>query len=127
LPCEDLVLGVEVGSDARAYPLLLLHREGPVVYDTLGGRTVVVLARPGSWLCAAFEPTAAGRRVQLRAGAASMTLEDVETGTAFDLTGTAVSGPLAGHRLPFVVSGLEKWGAWAASHPTTDIHGAAGA
>jgi hypothetical protein len=125
LPGQELVLGVEVDGAARAYPLSVLRQQGAVLNGTLGARSIVVFARPGSWVCGAFEAVVDGRRLEFRAGADGVTFEETETGSVFDIAGEAITGPLAGKRLPLVVSGLEKWFGWAASHPGTEIYGVA--
>jgi hypothetical protein len=124
LPDAELVLGVEVGARARAYPLARLDRGGPVLHDTIDGTPVVILRGPGTWTAAAFSPTLDGRRLELRA-TASGEIEDVETGSRWTVTGRSVAGPLAGRSLPFAPSGVEKWYSWAAKHPGTDLHGSA--
>ncbi len=120
----EVILGVAVDGQARAYPLRALHRQGPVLNDELAGRPVLVLAKPASWLAIAFERRLDGRVIAFRSGASEATsfaFEDVETGSRWDVAGTAVSGPLAGRALPFAHSGIEKWYAWAAAHPYTDV------
>ncbi|HSE96178.1 MAG TPA: DUF3179 domain-containing (seleno)protein [Methylomirabilota bacterium] len=122
LPDIELVLGVEVGGRSRAYPLARLHRAGEVLHDELGGVALVVFTKPGSWLSVAFERTVGGRPLAFRGLGDGMRFADTETGSWWDITGHAVSGPLAGQALRFVPSGIEKWYAWAASHPDTEVY-----
>jgi len=122
LPDLDLVFGVDLDGRARAYPLAILQRLGPVLNDTVGGREIVVFAKSGSWLAVAFERMLEGRALTFRPTADGLGFEDAGTGSRFDITGKAVEGPLAGRQLRYVLSGLEKWCAWAASHPETEIH-----
>jgi hypothetical protein len=122
LPASELVLGVELGSRGRAYPLVRL--EGPVLQDTIEDTPVVILSRAGTWTAAAFSPDLDGQRLELRASA-SGEIEDVRTGSRWTITGRSVDGVLAGRSLRFVPSGVEKWYAWSAKHPGTDLYGSA--
>ena len=56
LPHNTLVLGVENGAYARAYPLGALARIGPVLNDALGDAEMVVRCRPGTLQALAFPP-----------------------------------------------------------------------
>jgi hypothetical protein len=48
---------------------------------------------------------------------------DDRTGSRWDLSGLAVSGPLAGERLRPAVAIDSFWFDWAAFHPNTGIYG----
>jgi hypothetical protein len=122
LPDVELVLGVEAGGRARAYALARLHGAGSVLNDQLGGTPIVVFTKPGSWLSIAFERAVGGRTLVFRALDEGMGLEDTETKSRWDITGRAISGPLAGQSLRFVPSGIEKWYAWAAGNPDTEVY-----
>jgi hypothetical protein len=121
LPQSSLVLGVEPPSHAKAYPLDVLHRRGAVLEDRVGPMEIVILTQPGSWTSMAFERTLDGRPLHF-APAETFPVADVDTGTRWNVTGLGVAGPLAGRRLPFVPSGIEKWYAWLAYHPDTEIY-----
>ena len=74
LPHNTLVLGVENGASARAYPLETLARIGPVLNDSLAGADLVVvpardaagarLPPPGPGPRVGFRPLRNGRRVR---------------------------------------------------------------
>jgi hypothetical protein len=121
LPRLQLVLGVEAEGHARAYPLATLYRLGPVLNDTLGDTEVVILTKPGSWLSVAFARRLDDHVLVFRSTDDPTQMEDVETGSRWDLTGTAIAGPLTSRALRFIPSGLEKWYAWSSSHPSTEI------
>ncbi len=69
---------------------------------------------------AAYLPEAGGRSLTF-APAAPGRFEDKETGSVWDVTGLAHSGPLAGSRLPPFEHTTQFWFAWAAFHPGTVI------
>lgn len=121
LPDLELVLGVEMGGRARAYPLALLREFGPVFEDTIAGTPIVLYTRPAGWISVAFERTLDGRTLAFRPAADGKTMVDAESGSRFDLTGTALSGPFAGRQLRFVLSGVEKWCAWSEANPETEL------
>jgi hypothetical protein len=119
LPQNHLVLGVEVGDAARAYPLDTLIRRF-VVNDDVGGLDVVVFGGQSEYTGVAFQRRLDDRL--LRFVQRNGVPQDEETGSTWDLTGLALSGPLAGSRLRHVRSLVEEWYEWAAYHPQTDIY-----
>ncbi|MSR47203.1 MAG: DUF3179 domain-containing protein, partial [Planctomycetes bacterium] len=70
LPENEIVLGVVVGGDARAYPMKALSAAGGVLNDVLGGVPIVVLHKPGTWLAAAFRAELDGRSLAFELAAA---------------------------------------------------------
>jgi hypothetical protein len=119
LPSNELVLGVDLDHVARAYPLPTVLAADGVLNDTVGGVDIVVLGGPGPYTAIAFDRRLGDRL--LRFSRRNGCTVDEETGSVWDVTGVAVSGPLAGQRLAFVSSRVEEWYAWAAYNPTTDI------
>ena len=118
---NTMVLGVDAGSSARAYPLELLSRGPRALEDSVGGEPIAVFSRAGTLLAAAFS-----RRVGdmlLGFSARGPDIVDRETGSSWSLLARATGGPLEGTRLNFVRSYVEEWYAWAASHPDTEIYG----
>ena len=73
-----------------------------------------------------FETTLDGRRLELlaKAGAQPLRLLDAETGSEWDFSGRAVSGPLAGRQLTKVKALKEYWFDWKTYHPESTIYGA---
>lgn len=122
LPHYELVLGVQVNGQSRCYPLAALERYGSALNDTLGGEEIVVFCRPGSWMASAFRRNLGGKRLTFRTEGDAIV--DEQTGSRWEVSGTAVDGPLRGSRLPYVFSGVEEFYIWAAFHPETGIFGA---
>jgi hypothetical protein len=118
LPPTELVLGVEVGDAARAYPLQALERAG-VANDVLGGVEIVAFGGPSYCTGIAFQRRVDHRLLRFTRGERQWC--DDETGSTWDLTGVATSGPLTGRRLPHVFSIVEEWYAWSGYHPRTDV------
>ena len=121
LPPDQLVLGVVVDGRARAYPLEQLHSVGGVLNDELGETPILCLARPHTWIAAAFERSVDGRLLEFEMSNDGQ-LIDTATRTRWDNFGQGAEGPLAGQRLAFVPSGLEKWRSWFGPHPGTEVY-----
>ncbi|MBI2156150.1 MAG: DUF3179 domain-containing protein [Candidatus Rokubacteria bacterium] len=134
-PPKERVVGVILGGAPRAYPWPLLETQR-VVHDTLAGERLVVFYRPGALSAlddsrmdrsraigatAVWRPVVDGRALTFEAAADGF--RDRETGTAWNLLGHALRGPLAGRRLGAIQHLDAFWFAWAAFHPATTIYG----
>jgi len=120
LPHNALVLGVENGENARAYPLQVLARMGPVWNDMLGGMEIVVRCRPATLQALAF-CRRVGDQVLVFGRSQSGEVCDEQTMSVWNEMGEAVSGPLTGTQLVYLNSGVEEWYAFAAYHPGAEI------
>jgi hypothetical protein len=119
---DALVLGVEQGGEAHAWPLrfLVQHHQVP---DVVGGRPVLAtycsVCRTGR----VFEPLVEGRPESFRLVGMdrwNAMLEDSRTGSWWrQATGEAVTGPLKGERLPELPCAQMSLGTWTALHPGT--------
>jgi hypothetical protein len=123
LPPRTLVIGVEMSGTARAYPVDGLAAAG-VVLDDLGSTAIAIVRSPDGRSTRIFDRSVDGRRLELMTAVdrTPFRLLDVETGSEWDFTGTAVAGPLAGRtlaRLPFLE---EYWFDWKTYHSATTIH-----
>ena len=125
LPDDELVIGLKINSDARAYPAgLLYHRE--MVNDTVGGVPVLV-----TWCPLCYTALVHDRRLNSDApvfgnqGAlykGAMTWFDHATGSVWSQPlGVAIAGPLAGHGLELVPSQLTTWRQWLAANPDSRV------
>ena len=123
LPHDELVIGLSINGDVRAYPTgILFSRE--LVNDVVGGVPVLVSWCPRCYAALVHERrvngTAAvfGNQGALYKGA--MTWFDHGTGSIWSQPlGMALTGPEAGATLRLVPSQLTTWSKWAASHPET--------
>lgn len=118
-----LVAGVEIGGDARAYPLnvLAFHQlvnvshaglQVAVTYDPLC-RSVVVFDRDAGRGPLKF--TVSGKLLWN-----NMLLRDIETGSLWgQIVGRALEGPLAGRTLKMVPVSVAPWELWRSEHPAT--------
>ena len=126
------------GSEPVAYPFDHLA-EVRVVHDEVAGAALVLFWGAGTATAlggpvianaadvgavGVFRPEVDGRRLAFAATADGFV--DVETGSLWDVTGRARSGPLAGTVLEAVSHDNTLWFAWAAFRPETEIRRPAG-
>jgi hypothetical protein len=126
----ERVHAVQVNGEWKAFSYGRLRRER-VVQTSVGGRSVVILWEPGQASALdtpviaegrdvgsanGFIPKAEGRSLDFRFEDGQIT--DRQTGSRWDTSGTAVSGPLAGHRLEPVPGTGHFWFSWNAFRDT---------
>ena len=138
LQAKERVITVD-GAEPVAYPFDHL-REQVVVHDQLAGEPVVAFWAPGTAtaLGAGHIATAADVGAvglfrasvdgqALRFEAAADGFVDDATGSVWDVTGLARSGPLEGTLLEAVPHDNTLWFAWAAFRPDTEVRRPGGA
>ncbi len=126
---DDVVFGVEVNGEYRAYPRRIMEvRE--MVNDTLGGRNLGI---PYCTLCGAAQAYFTDQlpgidRPVLRTSGllirSNKVMYDVNTYSVFDtFKGNAVTGPLAGKKVALTQAGVvtAKWKDWKTAHPETTV------
>lgn len=116
---EDLIVGVEGSSSARAYLLRRLASER-VVNDAIDGRPILVFLAEDAVTPRVFRRSVGERTLRFRV--AGDRLRDQETGTLWDpMTGRALAGPLEGAELEPVVFTQALWYAWRSVRPETTL------
>jgi hypothetical protein len=124
IPLSNVVIGVSVGEEQRAYPIQLIgyHHQ---VRDTIAGQQIMVtyctVCRTGR----VFEPKVNGKMEQFRLVGMdhfNAMFEDEETGSWWrQVNGEAVTGPLKGSRLPQIESQQMTLDAWLRIYPNSKI------
>jgi hypothetical protein len=123
------VLGVEVGGEARAYPIAVLEKSDGIISDTIGGEKVYVLwykpTRTAAIFAAETDDADTKRAITLMADSkpSSAPYTDRETGSHWDIAGRAITGELKGTTLRWLPGVQCKWFAWAVEYPETEIYG----
>ncbi len=122
---EAVVIGVQVGDAARAYPIAILNWH-ELVNDTLGDEPILVSYCPLCGTGIVFD-----RRVgdQARRFGVSgllynsdLLLYDRETESLWSqISAEAVTGPSLGQRLRSIRSRMMSWAAWKRAHPETTV------
>ena len=127
---DDIIFGIVVNGEARAYPRRIMEvRE--LVNDTLGGRDLGI---PYCTLCGAAQafftdrlPAGAKRPILRTSGLlirSNKVMYDIETHSVFDtFLGKAVTGPLAeiGVQLEQTTVITSDWKTWRNAHPDTTV------
>lgn len=127
---DDIVFGIEVNGEYRAYPRRIMEvRE--MVNDTLGGRDLGI---PYCTLCGAAQayftdglPAGIDRPVLRTSGLlirSNKVMYDINTFSVFDtFLGKAVTGPLADKKVQLKQASVvtTEWGTWKEEHPTTTV------
>jgi hypothetical protein len=126
LPPRAVVLGVEQGGEAVAFPWDDLARTSPIVDEVGGVPLILVLATDGRSV-RGFDRRVEGHILTLFAKAGdNRRLIDAETGSTWDFRGQAVAGPLAGKSLARLPLLKDYWFDWKIYHPQTRIFAAHG-
>jgi hypothetical protein len=120
---EDLVLGVAMGGEARAYPIRILNWH-EIVNDVVGGLPIAATYCP---LCATgmvYDRRVEGQVLTFRVSGKlyrnDLVMVDTETGSLWpQILGRAATGPLRGADLALIPSWTTTLGAWREAHPDT--------
>lgn len=120
LPPKEIVVGVLINGQARAYPISVLRDS--VLMDDVGGLRVLVISRESSSYAAVFDARIDEEILDFKMDDDGK-IYDKETGSVWNTAGAAIEGPLKGKRLVQIPNANEFWFAWALAHPDTDIGG----
>lgn len=126
LPPRELIVGLAIGEEAKAYRMADLTPTAPLL-DEVGGVPLAVVVAADGRSVRAFDRRAAGRTLELYAKPGEPgRLVDAETATVWDFRGRAVEGPLAGQTLPRVPVLKDYWFDWKIYNPETAVYGVRG-
>lgn len=135
LNAVDRVIAITFGDEAKAYPYKTLAKEN-VVMDTVGGQDVVIFWKEGTTsaldggsiadsrdvgAATVFDPNLDGQKLTFTWDGTNFV--DDQTGSVWNMFGTAESGELAGKSLAPVQHANHFWFAWAAFRPDTVVYG----
>ena len=124
---------LNVGDVAVAYPFGALAAQ-PVINDTVNGQDVVIFFAGGTLSAFAgrgntnnravgstgvYDPVVDGQKLTFKVEAD--VIVDEETGSKWNILGSAVEGPLKGSRLAPVVHANHFWFAWVAFNSETEV------
>jgi hypothetical protein len=122
---RTLIVGVSLNNKAKAYPLAALQKQR-LVLDTIGGVSILLAIDADEKSVRAFASSVDNRKleffVQPDAASTSLQFVDAETGSLWDFTGTAKTGPLAGKQLQKIPVLKDYWFDWANYHPDTSVY-----
>lgn len=123
LPPRALIVGIEIDGKAIAYPQSDLEKER-LILDNVGDTPLFVVLGEDDKSVRAFERSLDGRPLEffVKTDAAPLQVVDAETGTAWDFSGRAIAGQLAGKRLKKVSVLKDYWFNWKLYHPDTAVY-----
>jgi len=120
---SDIVIGLEINGDAKAYPLFILvwHE---IVNDKVGETPVSVTYCPLCYTSQVFERILDGREVEFGTSGklynSNLLMYDRLTESYWSQSlGMAVTGPLSGSQLKTIPFDLITWGDWKRLHSDT--------
>ena len=121
LQSRDVILGMEIHGESRAYPLAVVLEHAPI-QDRLGGTPIVLIVGPDGKSVRAFQSQLDGKDLELfHKGDTAWGLVDSTTASEWNFHGCATSGQAAGKclkPLPFL---KDYWFDWRNYHPATSI------
>jgi hypothetical protein len=120
---RTLIVGIALDGVARAYPVDPLKRTR-VLLDELNGVSIAVVTGADGRSVRAFNRRVDGQVLELvdRVGSSPARYVDVQTGSEWDVSGQAVSGPLNGRRLARIPLISDYWFDWRTYHPDTTVY-----
>lgn len=122
LPAKANVIGVEVGSLAKAYPRELVEKL-QLINDKLGEERLLVVRDPGSGKIRIFKRHVPALKKVLEFELSEGKLVDKQTATAWGFDGKSLEGKLKAQnvKLEELVGVPSFWFAWLAFHPQTEL------
>lgn len=121
---KERVLGINVGTTSRVYPIEGFAAGVEVINDNVGGMPVVVAGSSGHNLGVVYNRELEDCTVltfQAVQNQLPVVMRDNE-GNEWDVFGVAVNGPRAGQQLQKTNSYIAFWFAWTAFFAGTEIH-----
>src|SRR5581483_909604 len=122
-PPHTLMAGITINGKAMAYPVADLQKQR-LILDMIGDMPILIVLGDDNKSVRAFERKPDGRTLEffVKPETVPLQLVDAETGTTWDFSGKAVTGPLAGKRLRKVAVLKDYWFDWKIYHPDTGAY-----
>ena len=118
---RDLVVGFTSETSATAYPWSTIAG-ARLIADTVGSTPLLILLHVDGRSLRCFDRRLEGRTLEgFSVTPACPPVIHDETGSEWDFTGLAASGPLAGSRLARVICLKDFWFDWKVYHPDTSL------
>ncbi len=119
---RDVILGVEIGGQARAFPLEKVRNESPVE-DEIGGVPVALVTGPDGESVRVFRSQWNGLDIELYRDAQNPEWRLVDSrGNTWNFAGCATSGPAAGQCLEKINFLRDYWFDWKNYNPRTTVY-----
>jgi len=119
---RDVVLGIEIGGQARAYPLAKVRGANPVE-DSISGVPVALVTGPDGDSVRIFRSQWNGMDIELYRDAQGTEWRLLDSqGNTWNFAGCATSGPAAGQCLQKVNFLKDYWFDWKNYNPRTTVY-----
>ena len=118
---RTLIVGIEIGGKAKAYPMSALQTQTPIL-DTIGGTDIIIFLGEDKKSVRAFERTVDGKTLEFFVKPDSNEIVDAETASVWDFSGKAASGTLAGKQLKKIPILKDFWFDWKTYHTETQVY-----
>jgi Protein of unknown function (DUF3179) len=123
LKSRDVVVGLVVAGEAKAYPVETIVKQSPI-QDRLGGKPILLVAGTDGKSVRAFLSRVEGADIELfrKSDSQEFALIDSEGAGEWNFRGCAVSGPLTGKCLPELPAIKDYWFDWRNYHADTTVY-----
>jgi hypothetical protein len=123
LQSRDVLVGLEIGGEARAYPVKTILAQSPL-QDRLGGMPILLVAGPDGKSVRVFVSRIQGMDVEFfrKAGTTDWLLMDSNSGGEWNFQGCAVSGRSQGECLERLNGIKDYWFDWRNYHAGTTVY-----
>jgi hypothetical protein len=123
LKSRDIVIGIELSGESRAYPLETIVKQSPI-QDRVGGNPVLIVAGPDGKSVRAFVSRVHGSDFEFfrKSETSDFLLVDSTSNGEWNFKGCAVSGPETGKCLQALPAIKDYWFNWRNYHSSTTIY-----
>jgi hypothetical protein len=123
LKSRDVVVGLEIGGAARAYPWETLVKQSPI-FDHVHGTPILLVVAPDGKSFRVFVSRVDDKDQEffLRGDRKDWTLVDSRTASEWNFQGCSSSGALQGKCLARIPALKDYWFDWRNYHPDTTIY-----
>jgi len=120
---DELIMGVDINGEQRAYPARIMDYH-EIVNDTIAGQPIAVTWCPLCGSGVAFDPRLDGQIVEFGVAGvlhdSDLVMYDRKTDSLWQqITGQAIMGPRMGERLDILPMAMTDWKTWRQAHPKT--------
>ena len=118
-----LIVGVTVNGASCAYPFEVLLKQSPII-DELGHTPILIVLGDDKKSVRVFGRGVDDRKLEffVKPNLSPLRLVDAESGTEWDFSGRAISGPLTGKQLTKIAVLNDYWFDWKTYNPNTTIY-----
>lgn len=123
IEARSLMVGITVENVAKAYPFDMLKKQNPIV-DSINHEPIVLVLHSDGKSVRVFNRKLESETYEFYRATDSSELQlmDSQTGSRWNFSGVAVSGPLKGKQLQQIYSLKDYWFDWKNYHPNTLIY-----